>query len=72
MRLKSFWRMAKMTKNEMIRIELREQSASLLALLCKRAFVERVMAFAADKKEAEKMLSALDELKGALEEASYV
>ncbi|MDR1507214.1 MAG: hypothetical protein LBI67_08940 [Treponema sp.] len=61
-----------MTKNEMIRIELREQSASLLALLCKRAFVERVMAFAADKKEAEKMLSALDELKGALEEASYV
>jgi hypothetical protein len=50
---------------------LEERTARRLAVFCKRAIIERVMPFAADGVEAEKMLRALEELGSLLEEQGF-
>lgn len=49
-----------------IELQLAEDDAWALAQLCKRAFLERVLPFAASDSEAEDMLVALNELGHAL------
>jgi len=45
-----------------ITIKLHEDDAAMLALMCNRAFMERVEPFAANETEAKKMLYALFQL----------
>jgi hypothetical protein len=55
----------------MVAVQLTGTTAARLALFCKRAIMERVEPFAADLREAGKMLLALNELGAALEEEGY-
>jgi hypothetical protein len=50
----------------MISIKISTTAATQLAMLCKRAYVERLEAFAEDTAEARKMLAALEELRETL------
>jgi hypothetical protein len=51
--------------------EISSTTATQLATLCKRAFFERVLPFAADEAEAHKMLRALEELSKVLAEQGF-
>jgi hypothetical protein len=55
----------------MIAINLDKATAAQLSQFCKRAMIERVGPFAADRVEASKMMKALDVLRAALEDQGF-
>jgi len=55
----------------MLKIKLSEEDAVVLAIMCKRAFKERVEKFAADEIETKKMLQALTHLEEQLFNQGY-
>jgi hypothetical protein len=58
-------------RKKLIKLEISETAAAMLALFCKRTIVERVEAFAAHEAEAYKMMKALEDLQRVLEKQGY-
>jgi len=58
-------------RKKMLKIKLSEEDAVALAIMCKRAFKERVEKFAVDEIETKKMLQALTHLEEQLFNQGY-